>query len=100
MVLDGMKKLFIASNSNGKDSLFMILELIRKNYPLDLVLFFDGGKEFKAIYEVWEGLKIILDKFKKRRAKIRIFLVRRRMQMDDKIKNTGHKQVLQRTFRK
>lgn len=61
MVLDGMKKIFIASNSNGKDSLFMILELIRRNYPLDLVLFFDGGKEFKAIYEVWEGLKIILD---------------------------------------
>ena len=39
----------------------MILELIRRKYPLDLVLFFDGGKEFKAIYDVWEQVKDILD---------------------------------------
>ena len=53
---------YIACNSNGKDSLFMILELIRRKYPLDLVLFFDTGKEYQAIYEVWERVKRILDK--------------------------------------
>ena len=56
-----MKKLFVASNSNGKDSWFMILELIRRKYPLDFVLFFDGGKEFGAIYDIWERAKKILD---------------------------------------
>lgn len=40
----------------------MVLELIRKKYPLDLVLFFDGGKEFKAIYDIWDKLKVILEK--------------------------------------
>ena len=58
----GMDIKYIAANSNGKDSLFMILELIRRNYPLDLVLFFDTGKEYLAIYETWERLKRILDK--------------------------------------
>lgn len=53
---------FIASNSNGKDSLFMILELIRRKYPLDLVLFFDTGKEFDAIYDTWSRVKGILKK--------------------------------------
>lgn len=53
---------YIACNSNGKDSLFMILELIKRKYPLDLVLFFDTGKEFQAIYEVWERVKRILHK--------------------------------------
>lgn len=52
---------YVASNSNGKDSLWMILELVRRKYPLDMVLFFDGGKEFRAIYETWEKVKVILD---------------------------------------
>ena len=55
---------YIASNSNGKDSLCMILELVKRKYPLDLVLFFDTGKEFKAIYEVWNKLKGYLDENK------------------------------------
>lgn len=52
---------YVASNSNGKDSLWMILELIRRKYPLDAVLFFDTGKEFQAIYDTWERVKQILD---------------------------------------
>lgn len=52
---------YVACNSNGKDSLFMILELIKRKYPLDLVLFFDTTKEYQAIYDVWERLKRILD---------------------------------------
>lgn len=52
---------YIASNSNGKDSLWMILELVRRKCPLDLVLFFDGGKEFESIYDTWERVKQILD---------------------------------------
>lgn len=53
--------LYVASNSNGKDSLWMILELLEKEYPLDLVLFFDCSKEFKAIYDIWERVKVLLD---------------------------------------
>lgn len=42
---------YIASCSCGKDSLAMVLMLIEKQYPLDYVLFFDAGKEFKSIYK-------------------------------------------------
>ena len=41
----------IASISFGKDSLAMLLLLIEKKYPLDEVVFYDTGKEFKAIYD-------------------------------------------------
>lgn len=41
----------IASVSWGKDSLAMLFILIEKNYPLDEVVFYDTGMEFKAIYE-------------------------------------------------
>lgn len=53
---------YVACNSNGKDSLFEILELIKRNYPLDLVLFFDTKKEYQAIYDIWERVKRILNK--------------------------------------
>ena len=55
---------YIASCSCGKDSLAMVLMLIEKQYPLDYVLFFDAGKEFKSIYKNWEKLTKILDKHK------------------------------------
>lgn len=42
---------YIASVSFGKDSLAMLLLLIAKKYPLDEVVFYDTGKEFKAIYD-------------------------------------------------
>ena len=41
----------ILSFSGGKDSTFLLLELIRRNYPLDEVVFFDTGWEFPAMYE-------------------------------------------------
>lgn len=53
---------YIASCSCGKDSLAMVLMLIEKKYPLDYVLFFDAGKEFKSIYKNWEKLTKILEK--------------------------------------
>ena len=51
---------YVASCSCGKDSLAMVLTLIEKQYPLDYVLFFDAGKEFKSIYRNWEKLTEIL----------------------------------------
>lgn len=41
----------IASVSWGKDSLYMLLRLIREGAPLDEVIFFDTGMEFQAIYD-------------------------------------------------
>lgn len=42
----------IASISFGKDSLAMVLELIRREYPIDEAVFFNTGMEFDAIYQV------------------------------------------------
>lgn len=47
-----MGERYIASCSFGKDSLAMVLMLIEKGYPLDEVVFYDTGMEFKAIYDV------------------------------------------------
>lgn len=44
-------KKHIASVSFGKDSLAMLLVLIANRKPLDEVVFYDTGKEFKAIYD-------------------------------------------------
>lgn len=52
---------YIASCSCGKDSLAMVLTLIEKDAPLDLVVFVDTGKEFKSIYNCWGKLCRILD---------------------------------------
>lgn len=41
---------YIASCSGGKDSVAMVLELIRRKYPLDAVITVDLGAEFKSIY--------------------------------------------------
>lgn len=51
---------YVASCSCGKDSLAMILTLIEKKAPLDCVIFFDAGKEFKSIYRIWDNLKVTL----------------------------------------
>ena len=40
----------IASVSFGKDSLAMVLELMRREDPLDEAVFFNTGMEFDAIY--------------------------------------------------
>lgn len=51
----------IASVSFGKDSLAMLLILIERQYPLDEVIFYDTGKEFKAIYNLRDKLIPLLD---------------------------------------
>lgn len=47
----GEKHKHILSFSGGKDSTFLLLELIRRNYPLDEVAFFDTGWEFPVMYD-------------------------------------------------
>ena len=48
---------YIASVSGGKDSTAMFELLLEKNKPLDIVVFFDFGKEFKAVYNVLDIIK-------------------------------------------
>lgn len=52
---------YIASFSGGKDSLAMVLRLIEENKPLDEVVFYDTGMEFKAIYNNRDKLKDLLN---------------------------------------
>lgn len=42
---------YIASVSFGKDSLAMLILIIKNKLPLDEVLFYDTGMEFQAIYD-------------------------------------------------
>ena len=51
----------IANVSGGKDSIAMVLMLIKLGWKLDEVLFFDNGMEFRAIYDTIAKLKDILD---------------------------------------
>lgn len=58
-------KRYIASVSWGKDSLAMLLLLLREreretSYPLDEVVFFDTGMEFDAIYKTRDQIVPIL----------------------------------------
>ena len=50
---------YILSFSGGKDSTFLLLELIRRKYPLDEVQFFDTGWEYPVMYEHIEKCKKI-----------------------------------------
>lgn len=52
----------ILSFSGGKDSTFLLLELIRRKYPLDEVVLFDAGWEFPAMYEHIEKCKKLCEK--------------------------------------
>lgn len=54
---------YIASVSFGKDSLAMLLRLIEEKRPLDEVVFYDTGAEFKSIYEIRDKIVPILNKF-------------------------------------
>lgn len=51
---------YTASCSFGKDSLAMVLRLIEENRPLDDVIFYDTGMEFKSIYNVRDRLLPLL----------------------------------------
>lgn len=53
---------YIASVSFGKDSLAMLLRLIEEKMPLDEVVFYDTGMEFKAIYNIRDKMLPILKK--------------------------------------
>ena len=53
---------YILSFSGGKDSTFLLLELIRRKYPLDEVLFFDTGWEFPEMYQHIERCKMYAKK--------------------------------------
>jgi 3'-phosphoadenosine 5'-phosphosulfate sulfotransferase (PAPS reductase)/FAD synthetase len=57
-----MKQKHYASVSFGKDSLAMLLLLIEMGYPLDEVVFFNTGMEFKAIYEMRDRVLPLLSK--------------------------------------
>lgn len=50
----------IASVSWGKDSLAMLLKLIEFGLPLDEVVFFDTGMEFRAIYDTRDEVMPLL----------------------------------------
>lgn len=50
----------IANVSGGKDSLAQILFILENDVPCDEVVFYDTGMEFKAIYNIFEKLKPIL----------------------------------------
>lgn len=53
---------YIASISFGKDSLAMLLMLLEKKMKVDEVVFFDTTMEFKAIYDIRDKVKKILEK--------------------------------------
>lgn len=53
-----MKEYYIASCSNGVDSLAMTLRLILEKKPLNEIIFYDTGMEFSAIYSNWSQLKV------------------------------------------
>lgn len=55
-----MTRRYVASVSFGKDSLAMLLRLLEENKPLDEVVFYDTGMEFKAIYKIRDKVAEIL----------------------------------------
>lgn len=52
---------YILSFSGGKDSTFLLPELIRRKYPFDEVVFFDTGWEFPVMYKHIERCKKICE---------------------------------------
>lgn len=50
----------VASVSFGKDSLYMLLQLIERREPLDEVVFYDTGMEFQAIYNTRDAILPLL----------------------------------------
>jgi len=57
----GKMKIYVASLSGGKDSVAMVLRLIKEKKPLDYVVFYDTGMEFKAVYEVIRQMQEIVE---------------------------------------
>ena len=55
-----MNERHIASVSFGKDSLSMLLLILERGLPLDEVVFYDTGMEFKAIYDTRDRIIPVL----------------------------------------
>lgn len=51
---------YIASVSFGKDSLAMLLRIIDEKKPIDEIVFYDTGMEFKIIYDIRDKIIPIL----------------------------------------
>lgn len=56
------KKLHVVSLSGGKDSTAMLLMMLEKKMPVDIILFCDTGMEFPAMYEHLERLEQYIDR--------------------------------------
>ena len=65
------KELYVASCSFGKDSLAMLLKLIELKMPLDLMVFFDTGMEFQAIYNLRDKVVAMLSELGIKYAELR-----------------------------
>lgn len=50
------KPLFVVSCSGGKDSTAMLLLMIERGMPIDMVLVADTGLEFPEMYRHWDRL--------------------------------------------
>lgn len=48
---DEARPLHIVNFSGGKDSTYMLLEMIRRGIPFDMVVNVDTGMEFPAMYD-------------------------------------------------
>lgn len=58
-----LRKIYICSVSMGKDSLAMLLGLLQIGAPVDIVLFYDGGMEFDAIYRIRDQVKALCESY-------------------------------------
>lgn len=77
---------YIASVSFGKDSLAMLLLIIKNKLPLDEVVFYDTGMEFNAIYNIRDKVKIWLEQLD-----IKYTELKPTMDFKDKMYNYPHK---------
>ena len=51
------KPLFVVSCSGGKDSTAMLLLMIERGMPIDMVLVADTGLEFPEMYRHWDQVE-------------------------------------------
>lgn len=77
---------YIASVSFGKDSLAMLLLIIKNKLPLDEVVFYDTGMEFNAIYNIRDKVKIWLNQLGIKYTELKPI-----MDFKDKMYNYPHK---------
>lgn len=76
---------YVASVSFGKDSLAMLLLILEHNLPLDEVVFYDTGMEFKTIYNIRDKVvKLLLEK------NIKYTELKPKMSFESKMYNYSH----------